>query len=84
MISEFQELSDKIDQLADMTMALRRENAELRRENAELIRRNVALGAETQAYQLRLVETSRRVSALLEKIPPDPAETTPQPQGEPQ
>ena len=77
MISEFQELSDKIDQLAEMTMALRRENAELRQ-------RNVALSAEAQAYQLRLAEASRRVSALLEQSPPDPAEVTPQPQSEPQ
>ncbi|MBY0241677.1 MAG: hypothetical protein K2X55_20430 [Burkholderiaceae bacterium] len=77
MISDFHELSDKIDQLADMTMALRRENAELRQ-------RNVALAAEAQAYQLLLAEASRRVSALLEKIPPDPAEAAPQPQGDPQ
>ena len=77
MISEFQELSDKIDQLAEMTMALRRENAELRQ-------RNVALSAEAQAYQLRLIEATRRVSALLQQIPPDPAEAVAQPQGEPQ
>ncbi len=82
MISEFQELSDKIDQLADMTMALRRENAELRRRNAALV-------AENQAYQSRLTEAARRVSALLEQIPPDPAQAAeaqavPQPHGEPQ
>jgi cell division protein ZapB len=77
MISEFQELSDKIDQLAEMTIALRRENAELRQ-------RNAALAAEAQAYQLRLAEASRRVSALLAQIPPDPAEAEPQPHGEPQ
>lgn len=79
MISEFQELSDKIDQLAEMTMALRRENAELRQ-------RNAALTAEAHAYQLRLAEASRRVSALLEQIPPDPApaEASAAPQGEPQ
>jgi cell division protein ZapB len=82
MISEFQELSDKIDQLAEMTLALRRENAELRQ-------RNAALSAEAQAYQLRLIETTRRVSALLDKIPPDPEPAEPAPsapvsQGEPQ
>ncbi|MTW00641.1 hypothetical protein [Pseudoduganella ginsengisoli] len=70
MISEFQELSDKIDQLAEMTMALRRENAELRQ-------RNAALFADAQAYQLRLAEASRRVSALLEQIPPETAEAAP-------
>eukprot|EP01034_Spumella_vulgaris_P041256 gene41256-51074_t len=36
MISEFQELSDKIDQLAEMSLALRRENAQLRHANAAL------------------------------------------------
>lgn len=62
MISEFQDLSDKIDQLADLTMALRRENAQLRQANS-------ALAADLVAHQLRLAEASRRVSALLAQIP---------------
>jgi cell division protein ZapB len=62
MISEFQELSDKIDQLAEMSLALRRENAQLRQANAALV-------ADNMAGQRRLAEARARVSALLEKIP---------------
>ena len=62
MISEFQELSDKIDLLAEMTHALRRENAYLRQANA-------ALGAENAMYVQRMGEAQQRVAALLEKIP---------------
>lgn len=62
MISEFQELSDKIDQLAAMTVALRRENAQLRQANAALVVENIG-------YQKRLSEAHSRVSALLEQIP---------------
>jgi cell division protein ZapB len=63
MISEFQELSDKIEQLADMTQSLRRENAQLRSANAALV-------AENLGHQQRLAEAHQRVSALLEQIPP--------------
>ena len=70
MISEFQDLSDKIDRLAEMTASLRRENASLRQSNA-------ILSAENLAYMERLSEAQRRVEALLEKIPaPDSAATT--------
>ena len=62
MISEFQELSDKIDQLAEMTNALRRENAQLRQANAALV-------VENMGYQRRLREASDRIVALLEKVP---------------
>ena len=62
MISEFQELSDKIDQLAEMTQALRRENAQLRQANAALVVENIG-------YQKRLSEAAGRVVALLEKVP---------------
>ena len=62
MISEFQDLSDKIDQLAEMTAALRRENAQLRQANAALV-------AENMGYQRRLNEASGRLEALLGKIP---------------
>ena len=62
MISEFEELSDKIDQLAEMTNALRRENAQLRQANAALV-------VENMGYQRRLSEASDRIVALLEKVP---------------
>jgi cell division protein ZapB len=63
MIADFQELSDKIEQLAEMAQALRRENAQLRQANAALVTENLG-------YQRRLAEAHGRVSALLEQIPP--------------
>ncbi len=65
MISEFQDLSDKIDRLAELTASLRRENASLRQANAILL-------AEKVGYVALLAEAQRRVSALIEKFP-DPA-----------
>ena len=62
MIPDFQELSDKIDQLAEMTHALRRENAQSRQANAALV-------VENMGYQRKLSEATGRVEALLEKIP---------------
>ncbi|NVD73607.1 hypothetical protein D0T25_01875 [Duganella sp. BJB488] len=62
MIPDFQELSDKIDQLAEMTHALRRENTELRQINAALVVENLG-------YRRQLTEAAGRVEALLEKIP---------------
>lgn len=62
MISEFQDLSDKIDRLAELTLSLRRENAHLRQSNA-------LLSAENVAFMERLSEAQRRVEALLEKLP---------------
>ena len=64
MISEFQDLSDKIDRLAELTASLRRENASLRQTNA-------ILTAEKVGYMELLAEAQRRVTALLEKIPAD-------------
>lgn len=63
MISEFNDLSDKIDRLAGLTQSLRRENATLRQSNA-------LLAAENEAFMLRLSEAQRRVEALLATIPP--------------
>ena len=63
MIADFQELSDKIEQLAEMAQALRRENAQLRQANAAMVVENLG-------YQKRLAEAHARVSALLEHIPP--------------
>jgi len=75
MISEFQELSDKIDQLAEMTQALRRENAQLRQANAALVVDNLG-------YQKRLSEAHDRVQALLENIPALVAESMAAPENE--
>ena len=62
MISEFQDLSDKIDALAAMTVALRRENATLRQTNAQL-------AAANSAYLTRIGEAQARVQALLALLP---------------
>jgi cell division protein ZapB len=64
MISEFNDLSDKIDLLAELTQSLRRENATLRQSNA-------LLAAENAAFMQRLAEAQQRVEALLATIPPD-------------
>jgi cell division protein ZapB len=63
MISEFHDLSDKIDRLAELTQSLRRENATLRQSNA-------LLSAENVAFMDRLSEAQRRVEALLAQMPP--------------
>jgi cell division protein ZapB len=62
MISEFQDLSLKIDQLADLTAALRRENASLRQTNVEL-------AAENANHRQRLAEARQRIGALIAQIP---------------
>jgi ribosomal protein L29 len=62
MISEFQHLSEKISQLAELARALRRENAELRLKLTTLDTENADLTG-------RIEEAQRRVAALLEKIP---------------
>jgi cell division protein ZapB len=67
MISEFQQLSQKVDQLAELTLLLRRENAELRL-------RVVALTVDNAAAAERRQEAYQRVSALLEKIPAQDAD----------
>ena len=62
MISEFQDLSAKIDALAALTVALRRENASLRQSNAQLAAANTA-------YITRIGEAQARVEALLGMLP---------------
>ena len=64
MISEFNDLSDKIDLLAELTQSLRRENASLRQSNA-------LLAAENEAFMDRLAQAQQRVEALLATIPPE-------------
>jgi FtsZ-binding cell division protein ZapB len=62
MISEFQDLSDKINRLAELTQSLRGENYLLRQANA-------LLSAENVAFKERLFEAQRRVEALLAQLP---------------
>ena len=62
MISEFTDLSDKINRLAELTQSLRRENATLRQSNA-------ILAAENEAFMARLAQAQQRVEALLNTIP---------------
>jgi cell division protein ZapB len=70
MISEFHDLSDKINQLAALTQSLRTENYLLRQANT-------LLSAENLAFQQRLAEAQRRVEALLTQLPPVPAPEAP-------
>lgn len=67
MISEFQDLSDKIDRLAQLTQSLRAENYLLRQANT-------LLSAENLAFKERLIEAQRRVEALLDELPKPPDE----------
>jgi chromosome segregation ATPase len=67
MISEFQDLSDKIGRLADLLAAQRRENAALRASNQQL-------SAENLAYAERLAEVQQRVEAVIEQLPAPEAE----------
>jgi cell division protein ZapB len=62
MISEFQDLSDKIDRLAELTQSLRSENYLLRQANA-------LLSAENLDFKERMLEAQRRVEALLGQLP---------------
>ena len=62
MISDFHQLSEKINQLAELAQALRRENADLRLNLTTLMTENADLAK-------RMQEAHQRVSALLEQIP---------------
>ena len=62
MISDFNQLFEKIGRLAEMARALRSENAELRRDAAEL-------KAENAGLLQRIEEAHQRVTALLDRIP---------------
>lgn len=66
MISEFQDLSDKIDRLAQLAQSLRSENYLLRQANALLSTENVD-------FKNRLIEAQHRVEALLSQLDPEPA-----------
>lgn len=67
MSSEFHQLSEKIGQLAELTYALRRENAQLRL-------RATGLQSENEELKQRIGEAHQRVAALLEKFPALPQE----------
>ena len=70
MISEFQDLSDKIDRLARLAQSLRSENYLLRQANTLLSTENVD-------FKHRLIEAQHRVEALLAQIEPEPDPATP-------
>jgi cell division protein ZapB len=75
MISEFQELSEKIDKLAQLTQALRSENYLLRQANK-------LLSAENVDFKHRLLTAQERVEALLARLEPVPADATAEEPGE--
>nr|WP_132259022.1 DUF904 domain-containing protein [Paucimonas lemoignei] len=62
MISDFQQLTAKVSELAELAQSLRRENAELRRAA-------VAMSAENAELNRRMEEAHQRVAALLASIP---------------
>lgn len=62
MISEFDQLADKVRQLSDLAQSMRKENADLRRSVA-------ALKAENEELSARMQQAQQRVAALLESIP---------------
>ncbi len=64
MISDFKNLYVKIQQLADLSTALRRENAELRHQA-------VALQADNEALAQRMREAHERVHAVMQRLPPE-------------
>ncbi|MGJ7914494.1 hypothetical protein ACI48D_03305 [Massilia sp. LXY-6] len=69
MISEFQELSDKIDRLAQLAQSLRGENYLLRQANA-------LLSAENVDFKNRLLQAQQRVEAMLAQL--EPADPSPE------
>jgi cell division protein ZapB len=62
MNSEFDLLSEKINGLAELAHALRRENAELRLKVSEVAAENAELSK-------RMLEAHQRVATLLDKLP---------------
>jgi cell division protein ZapB len=62
MISDFELLSQKVGELAELAKGLRRENADLRAHAA-------TLGAENDDLLRRMQAAQERVSALLSRLP---------------
>ncbi|MDN4035599.1 hypothetical protein [Massilia sp. YIM B02443] len=67
MISEFQDLSDKIDRLAQLTQSLRAENYLLRQANT-------LLSAENLSFKERLFAAQQRIEAMLDELPKPPGD----------
>ena len=67
MISEFQDLSDKLDRLAQLTQSLRAENYLLRQANT-------LLSAENLSFKERLFAAQQRIEAMLDELPKPPGE----------
>ena len=66
MISDFKHLLEKIQQLADLSMSLRRENADLRH-------RVVALQVDNTVLAQRMREAHERVQAVMQRLPSNEA-----------
>lgn len=62
MISEFEQIVDKVKKLSELTHHLRLENAELRRQMAHL-------SLDHQAMQLKIQLAHDRVAKLLAQLP---------------
>lgn len=62
MISDFEQLAQKIQQLADLTQSLRQQNAELRQQT-------LTLDAEKTDLARRMLQAQQRIAALLESMP---------------
>lgn len=62
MNSEFQQLAQKVEQLASLANTLRAENTELRLKIAELTSENAAMTT-------RIQQAHDRVTGILEKLP---------------
>ncbi len=75
MISEFQDLSDKIDRLAQLTQSLRAENKLWQQANK-------LLNAENAAFKNQLAQAQQRVEALLAMLPPPAAQADADGEGE--
>ena len=76
MTSEFDQLSDKINQLVQLVQSLRQQNATLHHQIDALNASNAALAA-------RMNEAHDRVVAVLEQLPaPEQPQASDQPEGE--
>lgn len=76
MTSEFDQLSDKINQLVQLVQSLRQQNATLHQQIDALNASNAALAA-------RMNEAHDRVVAVLEQLPaPEQPQASDQPEGE--
>ena len=75
MNSDFQQLSKKIDQLAELTKTLRQENATLRLQLT-------ASGADVAACRDKMQQAEQRIVALLAQLPMPPMPPEPEAEAE--